>query len=111
MLSKKAEKSVPSPSSRSHRQNRDRKLKHIDTLLVSNPTCSSGSTGNDWENLYIKIKDGFGKNPQVVFTKKASDGTLLTRKFLKKGVGRVIAIGGDGTINEVANGFFFRKEN
>jgi diacylglycerol kinase family enzyme len=33
-----------------------------------------------------------------VFTKKSGDGTTLTRK--------IIAIGGDGTINEVANGFF-----
>lgn len=106
MLSKKAEESVPFPASLSHEQNRDKKLKHIDTLLVSNPTSSSGSTGKGWENLYIKIKDAFGKNPQVVFTKKANDGTLLTRKFLKKGVRRVIAIGGDGTINEVANGFY-----
>lgn len=86
MLSKKAEESVPSPASLSQEQNRDKKLKHIDTLLVSNPSSSSGSTGKGWENLYIKIKDAFGKNPQVVFTKKANDGTLLTRKFLKKGV-------------------------
>ena len=33
-----------------------------------------------------------------MFTKKSGDGTTLTRK--------IIAIGGDGTINEVANGFF-----
>ena len=106
MLSEKGEDSVPSTASRSYQQNHRNKSKHIDTLLVINPTSSSGSTGKGWDNLNVKIKNTFGKNIQVIFTKKANDGTLLTRKFLKRGVKRVIAIGGDGTINEVANGFF-----
>ena len=109
MLSQKEEESVTFTASRSQQQNLKKKLKHIDTILVSNPTSSSGSTGKEWDNLYIKLKDTFGKNTQVVFTKKANDGTLLTKKFLKKGVKKVIAIGGDGTINEVANGFFLLK--
>jgi diacylglycerol kinase (ATP) len=97
---------VPLTSSLSHKQDQKKKSKYFDTLLVSNPTSSSGSTGKDWENLYTMIKDAFGKDSQVVFTKKANDGTLLTRKYLKRGVKKVIAIGGDGTLNEVANGFF-----
>jgi diacylglycerol kinase (ATP) len=107
LLSEKGEDSVPSTASRSYQQNHRKKSKHIDTLLVINPTSSSGSTGKGWDNLNVKIKNTFGKNIQVIFTKKANDGTLLTRKFLKRGVKKVIAIGGDGTINEVANGFFF----
>lgn len=109
----KEEQSVPFTTSRSHEHSHSKKSKNIDTLLVINPTSSSGSTGKGWDNLYVKIKDVFGKNSQIVFTKKANDGTLLTRKFLKKGVKKVIAIGGDGTINEVANGFFLpeRKQN
>jgi YegS/Rv2252/BmrU family lipid kinase len=109
LLSEKEEESVHLTSGLNPEQVRGKKSKYIDTLLVSNPTSSSGSTGKDWENLYIKIKDAFGKNSQVVFTKKAKDGTLLTRKFLKRGVKKVIAIGGDGTINEVANGFFLTE--
>jgi diacylglycerol kinase (ATP) len=77
-----------------------------DTVLIVNPKSSSGSTGKDWENLFIKIKETFGKNPKVAFTKKSGDGETLTRKFLKKGFKKIVAIGGDGTINEVANGFF-----
>lgn len=109
MLSEKGEGSVTSTASRSYQQSHRKKSKHIDALLVINPTSSSGSTGKGWDNLNVKIKNTFGKNMQVIFTKKASDGTLLTRKFLKGGVTKVIAIGGDGTINEVANGFFFPK--
>jgi diacylglycerol kinase (ATP) len=87
LLAEKKKEHVSSLSTASHNNEQDRKKKskHIDTLLVANPTSSSGSTGKDWENLYIKIKEAFGENPQVVFTKKADDGTALTRKFLKKG--------------------------
>lgn len=114
MISEKEKESVPFTASRSSdEQNRRKKSRYIDTLLVINPTSSSGSTGEGWDNLYTKIKDVFGKNSQILFTKKANDGTLFTRKFLKKGVKKVIAIGGDGTINEVANGFFLpeRKQD
>ncbi|MGH9963873.1 MAG: hypothetical protein ACRD5E_03455 [Nitrososphaeraceae archaeon] len=77
MLSEKGGKSVPFTASRIHKQNLKKKLKNVETLLVINPTSSSGSTGKDWENLYIKMKDALGKDPRVVFTKKANDGALL----------------------------------
>src|SRR5215216_7264317 len=80
--------------------------KHGTTALVVNPTSASGSTGKDWDTQFTKIKQTFGENPEIVFTKKSGDGTSLTRDLLKKGFKRIIAIGGDGTINEVANGFF-----
>jgi diacylglycerol kinase (ATP) len=80
------------------------------TVLIVNPKSSSGSTGKEWENLFIKIKKTFGGNPKVAFTKKSGDGSTLAKKFLKKGFKKIVAIGGDGTINEVANGFFEVEE-
>jgi diacylglycerol kinase family enzyme len=88
----------------------DTKNTATDTVLIVNPKSSSGSTGKDWENLFIKIKKTFGGNPKVAFTKKPGDGSTLTKKFLKKGFKKIVAIGGDGTINEVANGFFEVEE-
>ena len=76
------------------------------TALVVNPNSGGGLTGKDWDALYIKIKAILGDNLKVAFSKKAGDATTLTRKFLKSGFTTVVAIGGDGTINEVANGFF-----
>lgn len=86
------------------------KKEYTDTVLVVNPKSASGSTGEGWEDLYIKIKETFGQNPEVAFTKKAGDGTTIATRFLKKGFKKIVAIGGDGTINEVANGFFFFKK-
>ena len=84
--------------------------KNSTTALVVNPTSSGGATGKDWDTQFTKIKESFGENPIIVFTKKSGDGTSLTRDFLNKGFKKIVAIGGDGTINEVANGFFIQLE-
>ena len=84
--------------------------RNVITALVVNPTSSGGSTGKDWDTQFIKIKEAFGEEPEIVFTQKSGDGTSLTRGLLKKGFERIVAIGGDGTINEVANGFFIPLE-
>lgn len=77
-----------------------------DTVLVVNPNSCGGLTGKDWESLYARIKGVLGETLKVVFSKKPGDGAALTRKYLKRGFKTIVAIGGDGTINEVANGFF-----
>ncbi|HXW11292.1 MAG TPA: diacylglycerol kinase family protein [Nitrososphaeraceae archaeon] len=77
-----------------------------DTVLVVNPSSGSGTTGKNWDNLYAQIKNIFEESPKVAFTKKSGDGIILTRGFLKNGFKNIVAIGGDGLINEVANGFF-----
>ena len=78
----------------------------VDTVLVVNPSSCSGTTGKNWDTLYAQIKNILGESPKVAFTKKSGDGTILTREFLKNGFKNIVAIGGDGLINEVANGFF-----
>jgi len=77
-----------------------------DTALVVNPSSGSGTTGKNWDNLYAQIKNSLRDSPKVAFTKKSGDGIILTRGFLKNGFKNIVAIGGDGLINEVANGFF-----
>src|SRR5215211_7654516 len=59
--------------------------KDIDTVLVVNPNSSSGVTGKGWDELYSEIKNVLGTNLEVALTKKAGDGSALTRQFLKQG--------------------------
>ena len=79
---------------------------NTETAIIVNPKSASGLTGKNWDSLHLMIKRLFGDNIQVAFTEKSGDGTSFTTNFIKKGFKKIVAIGGDGTINEVANGFF-----
>jgi YegS/Rv2252/BmrU family lipid kinase len=74
------------------------------TVVIVNPQSQGGRLGKRW----VEIADTIGRAFPFdeVVTKAAGDATRLTREALKAGAERVVAIGGDGTINEVVNGFF-----
>ena len=76
------------------------------TIIIVNPNSCSGLTGKNWESLHASIRQVLGENLKVVLSKKPGDGTIIARKYLKRGFKSIMAIGGDGTLNEVANGFF-----
>ncbi|MBA2267944.1 MAG: acylglycerol kinase family protein, partial [Nitrosopumilus sp.] len=75
------------------------------SIVLVNPNSSGGQTGKNWDSLYDILKKYFGEDIEYIFTKKADDGTTLTREYLEKGYDNIIPIGGDGMLNEVANGF------
>ena len=97
---------TPPRPKRTYHRKKSIKQKDIDTVLVVNPNSSSGLTGKGWNDLYPEIKEALGTSVEVALTTKPGDGTTLARQFLKQGFKKVVAIGGDGTLNEVANGFF-----
>ncbi|MDN5867737.1 MAG: hypothetical protein L0H55_10115 [Candidatus Nitrosocosmicus sp.] len=76
------------------------------SIVIVNPNSSGGQTGKNWDSLYVILKKYFGEDIEYIFTKKAGDGITLTREYLEKGYNNIIPIGGDGMVNEVANGFF-----
>jgi diacylglycerol kinase (ATP) len=83
-----------------------RKINVNDLILLLNPNSQGGNTGKNWADTYNKVKDFLPKAHKVIFTKKANDGTFITRELLRKGYKNIVAVGGDGTINEIANGFY-----
>ncbi|MFB5599595.1 MAG: diacylglycerol/lipid kinase family protein [Nitrososphaeraceae archaeon] len=73
-------------------------------LIIVNPKAQGGSTGNNTDLNKI-LNEVFDKS-KIIYTKKLGDAIKLTRYYLKSGYREVVAVGGDGTINEVGNGFF-----
>src|SRR5437867_2571832 len=83
-----------------------------DVILLLNPNSQGGNTGKNWIETYNKVKDFLPKAHRIIFTKRTNDGISITRQLLTKGYKNIVAVGGDGTINEVANGFFdFESQN
>jgi YegS/Rv2252/BmrU family lipid kinase len=72
-------------------------------LVIVNPKSAGGSTASRWAERAADFRAHFGAF-QVAFTKKAGDGTALALRGAAQGRKFIIACGGDGTINEVANG-------
>jgi YegS/Rv2252/BmrU family lipid kinase len=74
------------------------------TVLIVNPQSQGGRLGKRWVELADTIGRAFPFDEAI--TKAPGDATRLTREALRAGAERVVALGGDGTINEVVNGFF-----
>jgi YegS/Rv2252/BmrU family lipid kinase len=72
-------------------------------LVIVNPKSASGATRENWAATASDLRAHFGPF-NVAFTKSAGDGTAIAERSAKEGRDFIIACGGDGTINEVANG-------
>ena len=75
------------------------------TLVVVNPYSAHGSTAAKWAEKHDLLKQKIG-DFDVALSTAAGDASILTREGLKNGYQRIIGVGGDGTINEIINGFF-----
>jgi len=72
--------------------------------VIVNPYSARGKTGQKWEGIKSIIKHYFSEF-KYVFTEKPNQATEITREILSEGFDLIIGIGGDGTLNEIMNGF------
>ncbi len=75
------------------------------TVFVVNPHAGNGSTGKAWPRIE-KLAAEFLGPFETCITGGPGDATRMTREHLLAGAGRIVCVGGDGTLNEVVNGFF-----
>lgn len=74
-------------------------------VFVVNPRSANGATGRAWSSLAEKLRSRIGEFG-ALFTSRPMEAAALTRRALQDGADVVVAVGGDGTTNEVVNGFF-----
>ncbi len=72
-------------------------------LVIVNPRSASGSTQDNWASNAAELRAHFGPFG-VEFTKGPEDAIAIAESEARSGRKFIIACGGDGTINEVANG-------
>jgi len=78
----------------------------LETFIIVNPKAGNGRTKKSWTQIEAVLKKIIGSF-EVKFTSNRGDASILTRQALERGFTRIMAVGGDGLLNEVLNGFIF----
>ncbi|HZV51305.1 MAG TPA: diacylglycerol kinase family protein [Candidatus Dormibacteraeota bacterium] len=76
-----------------------------DVLVIVNPASGAGRTGRGWPGIAARLRAA-GLEFDAVMTSRPGEATRLARGAVYAGRPIVVAAGGDGTVNEVVNGFF-----
>jgi len=72
--------------------------------VIANPCAGGGRTGRLWPRIQRRLRSRLG-NLTERFTESTGHATSIARELLEAGFDLIIAVGGDGTVSEVANGF------
>jgi len=80
-------------------------MRRFKTHVIVNPESNRGRTRKRWGDIREAMKN-FIREYKYEFTEKPCHATEITRQVIKEGTELVIGVGGDGTMNEIANGFF-----
>ncbi|WP_310587078.1 diacylglycerol/lipid kinase family protein [Tellurirhabdus bombi] len=85
-------------------------MARTDLLILVNPLSGTASIGAKKQLIDYAIKQAkeAGFTPEAVLTERAGHATELSRSAVQAGMSRVLAIGGDGTINETASALLHR---
>ena len=76
-----------------------------ETLFIINPSSARGATLRVWDEAQKKITAA-GIDFAEHLTSQPGEATTVAREALSDGVTRIIAVGGDGTLGEITNGYF-----
>ncbi len=71
-------------------------------VAIVNPQSGSGKAAESW----AKVRACLPGEVDTFETRAPEHATELTRAAIKRGARTIVAVGGDGTLNEVVNGFF-----
>jgi diacylglycerol kinase (ATP) len=83
-------------------------MKRFKTQVIVNPESAKGETRKRWTQIRDAIRHVIHEF-KFEFTEKPLQAIEMTRAAIKDGTELVIGVGGDGTMNEIANGFYERE--
>ena len=72
-------------------------------FAVVNPHSGNGKTAKNWPNLYKLLLQN-GIDIEYAYTSSQGEGIVLAKQARDVGYKKIVAVGGDGTVNEVLNG-------
>jgi len=81
----------------------------LKTQVIVNPESDYGRTKKRWKQIKEALHC-FLKEFKYEFTERPLQATEITRTAIKGGSELIVGVGGDGTMNEIANGFFENKK-
>jgi YegS/Rv2252/BmrU family lipid kinase len=71
--------------------------------IIVNPAAAGGRLGREWPQRSAQLTD-LGLDGEVVMTEGPWHAIELARQAVEEGHDRVVAVGGDGTMNQTASG-------
>lgn len=80
-------------------------MKRLKAQVIVNPESNQGKTRKRWKQIREAIKSHIHEF-RYEFTERPFQAIDLARDAIKAGSELIIGVGGDGTMNEIANGFF-----
>ncbi|MDR2467015.1 MAG: diacylglycerol kinase family lipid kinase [Prevotellaceae bacterium] len=78
-------------------------------MVIVNPKAGLGYGLRDWP-IISNLMNKRGVEFTCVFTEKKYHAVELTVKAVNDGYRKIVAVGGDGTVNEIVNGIFIQKQ-
>lgn len=78
-------------------------------MFIVNPASGNGKTKRAWVDIERGLHNK-GLEYEVQYTSEPLDAVKLTQSAILDGFDCIAAVGGDGTINEVLNGFYINKQ-
>jgi diacylglycerol kinase (ATP) len=86
------------------------KMKKTAVHIILNPVAGGGKAKKLKNQLVHELVRRFGKNHLFMETTRKGEAIIFAREAVERGAGLIIAVGGDGTINEVVNGLLLNRK-
>jgi YegS/Rv2252/BmrU family lipid kinase len=80
-------------------------MKRLKTQVIVNPESNQGRTRGRWKEIKEALLSHI-REFRYEFTEKPLQAIEISREAVRSGHELIIGVGGDGTMNEIANGFF-----